>query len=194
MLSQGSITNLNQARFDALVAVYLHIECQKRLKNYLFWVDLGAFIISFIFILGQSVTSGNLRTSIAWIGSILSGLALILVIVSWKLDWQNRLQRHSKLLGRNLQNANEIRQLLQIQETITDESVDILLRQLTDTDEDDIDLLAEVSDKERQKAYREALKRFIPSDSNSRCPLCKASPFKYKPGSCAVCGNTPEIN
>jgi hypothetical protein len=40
----------------------------------------------------------------------------------------------------------------------------------------------------QQNAYREALKEL---GHDVTCPICKASPWHYTPGSCQACGNTP---
>ena len=66
---------------------------------------------------------------------------------------------------------------------------DQFLRRVKDVDEEDIDLLKNVSESQDQEAYREALKRLQPH--GQLCFKCGADPWKFEPGPCQVCGGTP---
>lgn len=129
--------------------------------------------------------------SIELIWEILAGLLLAGTILKIAYRWQEQAQRHSKLLGQNIALVGQADNLLSEQSDISPESARLFSLLADQSEAEDRDILGQPLDKDKQFAYREALKEFEPGNSSAKCPQCKSSPWQFVPGSCQLCGNTP---
>jgi mobilome CxxCx(11)CxxC protein len=191
MLDQARTNAIYQRRMDALATKHLHeYRCSSLNKLNLF-VDLLAIGVPVLYLpvryLAKGTSMGSLVES-AW--EILAGILLVLVIIKIIWRWQDKAAQHSKLIGENISLATQAEQLLNNASTTTVDSAQWFLVIADNLEKADMESFGRIKNKDRQCAYREALKEFSPGLTTA-CPECGASPWHYKPGSCQLCGNTP---
>lgn len=191
MANDKLIEKLRQKKMDELGAKKLHSWRITRLNKYILLLDLLALIVPIGYFTVRYVNKGTSPiTTVELIWLFAATLLLILGIVKCVCRWQARVENHNRLMGGNINSIAHSDHLLNLYSkgNVDDTTINLFL---LDTAQDIADTLAlgTVKESERQLAYREALKEFEPG---SRCFECNASPWQYKPGSCQLCGNTPE--
>lgn len=192
MLDQARIDAIHQKRMDALAAKHLHEFRLSSFNRRNLWVDLLAIGVPVLFLTVRYLMKGTPAASIVeTISEVLAAILLLLAIAKMVFGWQSLAEKHSKLIGENISLASQAEQLLNNADTATPDGAQWFLMLADNLEKADREALGVVEDEDRKRAYREALKEYSPG-STQVCPECKASPWHYKPGSCQLCGNTPE--
>lgn len=191
MLKQEVINTIYQKRIDALATKHLHEDRLLRFTRWSLIVDFLAIGVPLMYIPIRYLAKDTSNSS--WIEMGWEMLAATLLVsalakVIWK--WQDRAVQHSKLLGDNITLASQAEHLLHNSQTTPADSANWFLLVADRLELADREALGKMHKKDKQPAYREALKEFSPG-SITVCPVCGASPWRYQPGSCEACGNTP---
>jgi mobilome CxxCx(11)CxxC protein len=105
--------------------------------------------------------------------------------------WEERLEKHTRLMAENNWLAAKAKQLLDSTARVSRREYEDFVGQATKLEDDDRVALGDVPLKQRQRAYRDAIKEFALTKDEAKCPICDASVYTVKPGSCQTCGNTP---
>jgi mobilome CxxCx(11)CxxC protein len=181
---------IGQKRVDALSARILHEYALTKLRVFTTLIDLLALIVPVGYMTVRYLAKGTLYETVAEIiWECIAALLLILVITKLVLCWGDKIQQHAKLVGQNISLATQENYLLSKLPLDTDAAQPFFL--YSDVIEiGDRESLGTPRLKRKQRAYREALKEL---GHDVRCPLCRASPWHYKRGSCQACGNTPAV-
>jgi mobilome CxxCx(11)CxxC protein len=183
---------IHQKRMDALSTKHLHEFRLASLSRKNLAVDLLAIGVPVLYFPIRYLAKGTIYGAyIEALWELLAGVLAFCVVLKMVYKWQERAVQHSKLRDENISLASQAERLLQkTKSNLADESNGFML--LADKlEKDDREAFGgRIEKKERQRAYREALKEFSPA-STTPCPECGASPLHYKPGSCQLCGNTP---
>ncbi len=188
MIDDTTLSTIRQKRFDSLAAKHLHVKRRTRLNWWNRLVDLLALAVPVSYFVVRYLSKG---TEWQWIADgvweIVAAALLVLVIIKINYRWEERAQLHSKLLGENISLVRQADGLL----TGTDisPSVQMFLSLADRSEKEDRDALGEPRDKDQQFAYCTALKEY--GGITVLCPVCQSSPWKFTPGSCQLCGNTP---
>lgn len=191
MLKEEVVNTIYQKRIDALSAKHLH---ERRLALFTRWnlmVDFLAIAVPILYFPIRYLakgTSNGIWAETGW--EIFAAILLVAAVAKIIWKWQDRAVQHSKLLGENITLASQAEHLLHNSKTTSSDSADWFFFVADNLEHADREALGKIQVKEKQFAYREALKEFSPG-SITFCPVCGASPWKYKPGSCQACGNTP---
>src|SRR5690606_9779843 len=93
---------------------------------------------------------------------------------------------HKMGMKNNIYVANECDNL----KNKTDIENDWFYRYVSEIDNIDNDTFSNISVRDRQFAYREALKESEPGNYSITCPNCESSPWNHIKGDCQLCGNT----
>lgn len=191
MLDEARINAIYQRRMDAIAAKHLH-EYRISIYNLLnCFSDSFAIGVPVLYLpvryLAKGTSTGPL-IELLW--EMLAGILLVLAVIKVIWKWQDRAAQHSKLIGENISLATQAEQLLNNASTTTIDSAQWFLVIADNLEKTDRESFGRIKEKDRQRAYREALKEFSPGKTIT-CPECGASPWHYKPGSCQLCGNTP---
>jgi mobilome CxxCx(11)CxxC protein len=194
MLKRETINTVYQKRMDALATKHLHEYLLSSLSRLNLSVDFLAIGVPILYFPICYFAKGTLSGS--WIEIIWELLASILLVLAlaktiWK--WQDLAVQHSKLLGENITLASQAENILTNTNRTPVSSAQWFFFVADNLEKADREVLGRIRDKDKQLAYREALKEFNPG-STTVCQECGASPWKYTPGSCQVCGNTPVAN
>ena len=190
MLDAKTRERLEQERFNCLSAEHLHIAALRKLKNRILFVDalaIGVPIVYFPFRLLFKDTEYAFRIEAAW--EILAACLIAATVVKLLAGWQERFQKHGRMLGENIALKRQAIDLLNDERT-TSESAQSFLALAEKSEVADRESLLKPKEKERQYAYREALKEW--GGESVVCPICKTSPWKFVDGWCQACGNKPE--
>lgn len=194
MLDQARINAIQQTRMNALAAKHLHQYRISALNRLNFCVDSLAVGVPILYLpvryLAKGTSVGFFVES-AW--ELLAAVLLVSVIIKIIGKWQDLAAQHSKLIGENISLATQAEQLLNNVSATTADGAQWFLRLADNLEKADRESIGEIKAEDRQRAYREALKEFSPGITTP-CPECGASPWHYQPGSCQLCGNTPEQN
>jgi len=182
---------VEQIRTDALVAKTLYTKRLRVANGFKVAINILIIITPILFIAAQYVTKGTalagLTDTTAFIGSI---LLLCLAIYTLIINLDGNIQKNVIGLKNNVYVASEALKLI---DEVSDEKLNWFYTYVAEMDTVDADALSNVSEEERQKAYRSALMQLKPGDNSVVCPICGASPFRYTKGNCQVCGNKPVI-
>jgi len=138
-------------------------------------------------------TSGqNLADTVS---TIISTLLIILSIASFILGLDKAQFNYSIGYRDNKMIENKARNLLArlLNSNSEINDLDFFLDLTTNMDCSDNDRVGWVPTWLQKRAYRESLKRSFLS-GEALCPICNASPYRFKKGSCQACGNTPAEN
>jgi mobilome CxxCx(11)CxxC protein len=183
---------IKQKRIDSLAAKHLHVRLLSNLNKRQRLVDFLAIAVPLIYVPVRYLAKNTeyaLAVETAW--ELLAALLVVLVVLKIVYRWQDRSQICKQLLGENISLIGQADQLLRDVDHISPEGSRLFFTLAEKSETEDRDLLGESSDKDRQFAYREALKEAVPGSSTTVCPGCGSSPWNFRPGSCQLCGNTP---
>lgn len=180
-----------QIRTDALVAEYIYAEKLSKLGYISTLIVCLTVLTPIMFSAAILVAKGTEYESAINIASIVLSAALLsLSVLSLILKLDQK--RESFLIARrsNIYVSSEALKLLEKD----DAELSWFYNYLAEMDSRDQENIGNATEKLKQKAYRHSLKKLMPGQSNIVCSVCLASPFKFKAGSCQVCGNTPRDN
>lgn len=182
--------NVLQARINALSAQHIYTKKLKKIDNASIIINILT-IITPIFILASLLIfkggnyediSNNVSIFLSAILLSLSILALIMKIEDKKVNYSIGRRSNISVAEKALKNLNE-----------SDDNLEWFYTYISEMDSKDSENIGTVDKKLSQEAMRAALKQQHPGENNTVCSICGSSPFKYKPGSCDSCGNTPSI-
>lgn len=198
MTSQGTrgeltrIDSIQQRKMDALAAKYLHEQRLAHLNRLTLVVDFLAVAVPILYFPARYTTKGTtLSTVIEFSFEISAALLLVLTVYKVMSRWQEKADRHNRLVAENISLTGQADYLLNSTNSISQNDINWFLILADNCEKADREALGVVKDRERKHAYREALKEYSPNSTDTTCPKCGASPWDYKPGSCQLCGNTP---
>jgi mobilome CxxCx(11)CxxC protein len=178
-----------QIRTDALVAEYIYTKKLGKLGYISTGINCLTIIVPIIFSAAILIAKGTEYENGLNIVSVMLSVALLsLSVLSLILKLDQK--REDFLIGRrsNIYVSSEALKLLEKE----DSELSWFYNYLAEMDSRDQENIGEVSEKLKQIAYRHSLKKLMPGRSDTACSICQASPFKFKAGSCQVCGNTPK--
>lgn len=178
-----------QIRTDALVAECLYTKKLKRLGFLSITITALTVIVPIFLTTSLLIAKGTTYEAIMNLVSIVfSATLLSLSILALLLKMEQK--RENYVIGRrlNIDVGNDALELLEKD----DSELSWFYKYISKQDSFDLENLGDVSEKERKKAYLYSLKKLLPGRSDTICPICNASPFIFKDGSCQVCGNTPK--
>lgn len=178
-----------QIRTDALVAKFVYMRRLNKANLVKIIVTALTIITPILFIATQSLTKNSAAESAtniaAFIGSV---LLLCLAIYTLIINLDSKIQEYVIGKKNNIDVASEASKLINESD---EEKLSWFYKYIAQMDSIDTGSLSDAKNEEKQDAYREALKQLYPGDNSVICPICGASPFRYKPGNCQTCGNTP---
>lgn len=183
---------IKQLRINALSAKYIHTKEIKRWKLYNVAIDVLTLIVPILLlifpILQIEEVSGISATDATGVFSI---LLLSLAVLKLIIKIPDKIEKHQQLLMKNIAIANEAQNILL--NPVSNLAGEGFYRKVQELDVEDQEIIGNVNKKISREAYRESLKELEPDNISIVCPVCKASPWKFKKGSCEACGNTPAI-
>jgi len=184
---------IRQKKLDALAAKYLHQKRLARLNGLNKFVDALAVIVPILYFSARYLAKGtNASEIVEPIWEVLGAILLASGALKLIYGWQEKAEQHSELIAENISLAGQADNLLSNIQNTSPDSIRWFLLLAEETDKKDAKALGIPKEKDRQAAYREALKEFSPQSAETVCLQCGASPWNYTPGSCQLCGNTPK--
>lgn len=193
-MANSELTNkLKQKKMDALVAKNIHSKRIVWLQRWSWVVDAFALIVPILYFAPRLIAKGEAwQKPVEIIWEILAVILLALTVLKVIRKWQDRAETHTRLMGEDIGFIAQVNYLSSLYErgALPDEAIHSFLFSVNQ-DRADMEALGKITDSERRTAYREGLKEVDPTDPNTTCPGCGASPWNYKPGKCQMCGNTP---
>jgi mobilome CxxCx(11)CxxC protein len=180
---------VTQIRTNALVAEYIYSEKLFYIRILSISISVLTIIVPIFLITSLFIAkSTQYEDLINIVAVIVSSILLSLTIIS--LIFHIDQKRENYLIGRrsNIYVANEATKLINKK----DSKLEWFYNYLVEMDSKDQENIGNVSEKLKKKAYRHSLQKLFPGRNDTVCSICNASPFKYKKGSCQICGNTPE--
>lgn len=181
------LDRLTQTRLNALVAKYLYRQKLRIVRGFDMAVTAATVLVPILFITAQWVAKGTTAEGtmnlIAFIGS---ALLICLAVLSLILGINKKLEQYSNGLAENIRIAEEG---LTMSAGLAAQNQEWFYRYIASRDTKDAELLASTRTVARQSAYRNALRELTPA-AITNCPVCGASPWKYKKGDCEACGNS----
>jgi mobilome CxxCx(11)CxxC protein len=186
-------SQIRQVKLNALAAKYQHGECRNSLNRKLQRVDfLGIAVPSLYFAFRYYGKGTQYEGWVEGAWAVLATVLLLTTIAKMAYRWSDKAQKHSELLGENISLVGHANDLLREAEVSKDS---LRLFSLLDEklEKDDRRALGQLDEKDRQAAYRAALKELDPGNVGVLCSLCQSSPWKFTAGSCQMCGNTPTV-
>jgi mobilome CxxCx(11)CxxC protein len=183
---------IRQSKLNSLAAKHLHVKRQATLNRWNQLIDFLALGVPVMYFAIRYVAKGTgyeQRAEVSW--ELLAGALLVLTILKLVCRWQEKAQEHSKLLGENISIVGLADNLLANPAGVSQENLQFFSLLVQKSEREDRNALGQPSEKDKQFAYREALKEADPGNVHVKCPSCKSSPWNFTPGSCQLCGNTP---
>ena len=178
-----------QIRTDSLVAEYIYTVKLNYIKIITIVINVLTITVPIIVTSALLVTKGtNYENQLNILSIIISSLLLSLTILA--LIFQVEQKKENYIIARRLNIFVSNESLKNIEEK--DLNLTWFYSYLVEIDSKDKENIGNVSKKLKQKAYRDSLEKLFPGKNDTVCSICLASPFKYKKGSCQVCGNTPK--
>lgn len=177
---------LEQIRINALVGEYVNSKKAARLEVVILLKDVLTLIVPVFFIAlllvikTEYAPAGNLILII--LSASLLGLEFFSLLI--KIDTK-KIQYAIAKNDNHLIAEEALKRLLQETET---ENLTPFYTFITELEHKASDLTGDISNRLRQKAYREALKHLIPGSTAVTCPVCRTSPFKMREDLCQTCG------
>ena len=191
MLNQEDIDKVRQQKLDALVAIELHKQQIRRLQHINRIVESLSIAVPSFYLTPRLLAKGTILANlIDNLGEVLAAILLVLAILKLINKWQDDEIKHAIMSRRNSDTAYEADRLLQSQ-TANSEVAEQFLRHVKDVNDEDEALLLNMKEIDKQRAYRDALKKFSPTTTSTPCPICGADPWKFTSGTCQACGGTP---
>jgi mobilome CxxCx(11)CxxC protein len=183
---------INQKRLDALAVKYVHEQRLSKLRRLNRIADILAFGVPAAYYpvrLAAKGTPLGLYAEGLWT----LALAALAFLSAQKMvsRWQDNAERHSRLIGENISLATQADSFLARPELLSPDATQAFFNQADLIERQDRDALGPVPRDQKQHAFREALKESAPSSADVKCPVCNASPWQFKAGTCDACGNTP---
>lgn len=191
-LQPATMDRIWQAKMDALCARNVHTGRLNRLRKCILLKEGVALVLPIVFFTVVMISDQNAtaQRTMRAVGIVLSSLLLILGIVKVLGQWEDKVRAHIKGVSENIVLKNEADTVLSDPGS-TEERAEYFLRLAETVEKPDSEVLANRSENERKRAYRDALKEIRPGDPSPTCPKCGANPWSFKKGSCGLCGNTP---
>ena len=191
MLDSTTRARIEQERLNCLCAENLHTKALRTLDRKINFVDAAALIVPVLYFPARYWSKGTPYSrciEIAWEFTA----ACLIALAIWKFvaRWQEKFKNHGKLLGENIALKRQAVDLLNDDKAIP-ESAHSFLALAARSEREDRELLLTIKSEDKQDAYREALKEL--GDASITCPNCHSSPWKFKRGSCQMCGNIPAV-
>jgi mobilome CxxCx(11)CxxC protein len=178
-----------QKRIDALCARILHERSLRTLRRLSLTVDVLALVVPVGYMTVRFLAKGTAYEPVAeFIWACVAAALLILSITKMVFKWTDKSQQHSRLIGENISLVTHANYLLSKSPSPDSDTAQLFFLFSDTIEKADRDLLGTPPATSKQNAYREALKEL---GHDVTCPVCKASPWHYTPGSCQACGNTP---
>ncbi|MFZ2724694.1 MAG: mobilome CxxCx(11)CxxC protein [Methylococcaceae bacterium] len=181
---------VEQKKLDALSAKCLH---QKKLDKingpnvFIDWFVMAVTIFYFPIRYLAKETEYSHHAEIGWEFS--AAILFIAVLFKTVFKLQERINKHNKLILANMNLITQANEILN-SSNMNEELFRHFMSSANQLESEDIEALGKISDKDKKWSYREAIKAFS-TNSDTICPICKSSPWKYKKGECQLCGNTP---
>lgn len=179
---------LRQFKMNALSAQVLHAV---RINRYSILIKIEKFltvVVPLLYLILLYISKGtSWETIIGVISTILSILLIGVSVVSLILGIEGKLDDHKLGLKGNKLICNEVDNF--ISNGKKEEELEWFFKYVAEVDAKDHEIFAAVKPKEKQYAYREALKEFDHGNPHTKCPVCDASPWKFEAGDCQLCGN-----
>lgn len=180
---------IEQIRTDALVAKSIHTKRLRDANAYKIALRVLTIIVPILFLSARYWAKGtfleNPTDVAASIGSI---LLLCLSIYALIVNLDGKILKYSVGIKSNVYVASDALKLIN---ESNEEKLNWFYTYVAEMDTVDADNLSNVKAEEKQAAYREALMQLYPGNNSVICPICGASPFKFKKGDCQVCGSKP---
>jgi mobilome CxxCx(11)CxxC protein len=189
MLDSSTRERIEQEQLNCLCAKHLHVRALEKLNRQIRSVDALALIVPVLYFPLRYLSKGttySFRIEAAW--EILAACLIAAAILKFVMQWQERFKNHGRLLGENISLARQASSLLD-DNTATPESAGFFLDLAGKAETADRELIGEPRKKNKQFAYREALKE--QGGASALCGACHSSPWNFIQGSCEACGNTP---
>jgi mobilome CxxCx(11)CxxC protein len=191
MLNPENTLKVRRKKQNALVAIYLHKQQIHNLQQRNRFVDFLSIAVPASYFFPRFLSKGTTFAEfIGILGDSLAVILLILAILKIVYKWQDNEVKHAVMSRRNADTVYESERLL-ASKTASIEVVEQFLRRVQDIDDEDEALLTGTKEVDKQKAYRDALKRFG-DNTVTPCPICGADPWKFMKGNCQACGGTPK--
>lgn len=183
-------SKVRQVKLNALSAKYRHVQARATLNRQIQNVDfLGLAVPVAYFPLRYFAKGAAYEWWVEAAWTLLAAALVVATIRRMAYRWSDRAQKHSELLGENISLVGHANSLLH-EESVSRESFRLFSLLDEKLERDDWRAVGSLSEQERQAAYRAALKE-LDGDPNVACALCRAPVWKFKPGACQMCGNTP---
>lgn len=186
---------VQQKRFDSLAAKHLHVRRMHRLNRFNRTIDFLALAVPIVYFALRYTAKGTSHEHwVEPVWEVLAGILLAMIVFKLAFHWEERAQKHSGLLAENIGVVRQAEGLL-VAPHISPESAALFLVLADRSEKEDRDLLGQPRAKDRQFAYREALKES--GGATAVCPLCALSPWRVRRRRlwefgqelCDVCGN-----
>ena len=178
-----------QTKINAISAKILHRKYKGKYETYNVVFYILTCITPLIFIASQYVAKGETSEAVVGIISFVFSVILIgVTMYSTFIKVNDKITLHKIGLKDNIYVINECDNVKNYKE----KDRFWFYKYVSQIDSADNDTFANVSKKEKQEIYREALKEVEPGNSNVVCPVCSQSPWKHKfieGSSCQLCGN-----
>jgi mobilome CxxCx(11)CxxC protein len=181
---------IKQIRLNALSAKYIHAKGIFRWKRYNLAIDILTLIVPLL-LLVFPVLQINLIFGITLnnLTGVLSILLISLAVFKFTIKIPDKIEKHQELLTKNIAVAHEAQNILL--NSTSSLNHEWLFRQAQILEAEDQGIIGNLNKKFAREAYRESLKELDINNNSVICPICKASPWNFKKGSCEACGNTP---
>jgi len=185
------LDKLQQTKLNAISARILHTQCKMKLERTNLIIAFLTVIVPTLFIIAIFTSKGtSFENGVNVVSFILSVFLICVSVWSYIRNINDRIVTHKLGVKNNIYIITECDNLVKG----SAENIEWFFRYVAEMDTQDLDSLSLISETTRQTTYRQALKELIPGDVTIVCSLCQASPWKYKKGSCQLCGNTPIQN
>ena len=180
---------LLQIRTDALSAEFVYSVRLGRLGNISNALLLLSLLTPLVILVALYPSKGTQYESLVqWVSYVSSGILLALAIISLALQVEAKKESFSSARSSNTFIAAESLELI----SNPAQDATWFFRHVSNQDSIDQKNIANITNRLRQEAYRDSLKRLVPGDSSTTCSVCNASPYKFKAGDCQLCGNSPQ--
>jgi mobilome CxxCx(11)CxxC protein len=198
-MNENNKKEVEQKKSDALSAKYLHQKKLDKINTPNIFVDWFVMAVTVLYFPIRYLAKNTEYSHYAESGwEISAAILFIIVLLKTVFKWQDRINRHNRLILLNMNLITQANEILNSQ-NINEELFRHFISSANQLESEDIDALGKISNKDKQWAYREAIKAFS-TNSDTVCPICKISPWKYKKllwtykkEVCQLCGNTSTV-